>query len=236
MFLDDFHTLEDNCVSISAEQGSRFAKTISNDFNPIHDSGNKRFCVPGDLLFALSLSRYGISQSMSFRFSGMVAGDMRLNFPERASSDNVEITDARGKSYLHIERTGQISNNPQLIEALVRNYVLFSGHNFPHILVPLMKEKNVMINPLRPLIIYEGMSFELHAFDFELPTLELERSTLDVDGKRGDAKLYFKLTEAGRELGHGMKTLVLSGFREYEQPVVDQLCEDYLARQSAYTR
>ena len=65
MFLNPYHSANNTKIIISAEQGSSFAKDISNDFNPIHDPGSKRFCVPGDLLFALVLGRYGISEKMT---------------------------------------------------------------------------------------------------------------------------------------------------------------------------
>ena len=68
-------------LSINADQASEFAKTVSNDFNPIHDPGNRRFCVPGDLLFALAVERYGLAQSMEFHFSGLVSADTALIFP-----------------------------------------------------------------------------------------------------------------------------------------------------------
>ena len=55
MFLEKFSCELNNTIVVSAEQGSDFAKNISNDFNPIHDPLNKRFCVPGDLLFALAV-------------------------------------------------------------------------------------------------------------------------------------------------------------------------------------
>ena len=96
MFLDPFHSSNQNTISISAEQASSFAKSVSNDFNPIHDVDSKRFCVPGDLLFALVLQRYGLSQEMSFNFSGMVSSDTELLFPE-TPGDDFEILDGRGK-------------------------------------------------------------------------------------------------------------------------------------------
>lgn len=78
MFLQQFYSADGPALSVSAEQGSSFAKTISNDFNPIHDMDSKRFCVPGNLLFALVLERYGLSQQMRFDFSGMVSADTPL--------------------------------------------------------------------------------------------------------------------------------------------------------------
>ena len=162
MFLQQFYTGDDSAstVSISAEQGSGFAKTISNDFNPIHDMDSKRFCVPGDLLFALVLERYGLSQQMRFDFSGMVSADTPLVMPD-SPADQFEIADAREKIYLKVSRAGDPLQDQQVLESLIKNYVFFSGQNFPHILVPLMAEKNVMINPQRPLVIYESMSLEL---------------------------------------------------------------------------
>jgi hypothetical protein len=169
MFLDQFHSSNTTQVTISAEQGSSFAKTISNDFNPIHDPGSKRFCVPGDLLFALVLSRYGISEKMSFNFAGMVSADTELDFPE-APGDHFKIVDGREKSYLEVSRSGQVANNAVAIENLTKNYVYFSGQNFPHFLVPIMAENNIMINPQRPLVIYDSMSLQFDTLDLQAPT------------------------------------------------------------------
>ena len=153
MFLEQFCDQQESAVSISAEQGSRFAKTISNDFNPIHDADSKRFCVPGDLLFALTLARYGVSQTMAFRFMGMVGADTPLRFPT-APSDHFQIVDDREKCYLYVQREGPVVQHADAIERLIKAYVYFSGQNFPHLLVQLMAKKNVMINPQRPLVIY----------------------------------------------------------------------------------
>ena len=68
-FLDSFYTRSGaHQYTVSAEQGSTFAKNIAGDFNPIHDAESKRFCVPGDLLFALALQEYGLHQRMDFQF------------------------------------------------------------------------------------------------------------------------------------------------------------------------
>mgnify|MGYP003346528125 CR=1 FL=1 len=126
MFLEKFHSSSSNKITISAEQGSSFAKNISNDFNPIHDPDSKRFCVPGDLLFALVLGRYGISETMKFNFAGMVSADTELLFPE-SPGDHFQLTDAREKSYLEVSRSGQTSTDAAAIESLTKNYVFFSS-------------------------------------------------------------------------------------------------------------
>ena len=118
MFLDSFYNQNDSQLTISAEQGSRFAKAVSNDFNPIHDADSKRFCVPGDLLFALVLERYGLSQQMRFEFSGMVSADTPLVLPD-SPADQFEIADAREKTYLKVSRAGDPLQDQQVLESLI---------------------------------------------------------------------------------------------------------------------
>ena len=43
MYLDAFHVIQNNLIKITPEQGSRFAKEISDDFNPLHNPDSKRF-------------------------------------------------------------------------------------------------------------------------------------------------------------------------------------------------
>ena len=65
MFLERYHATQNGLVLISATQASRFAKEVAGDFNPIHNPDARRFCVPGDLLFALLLSHFGLSRQLS---------------------------------------------------------------------------------------------------------------------------------------------------------------------------
>ena len=234
MFLQQFYSLDQSTLSISAEQGSRFAKTISNDFNPIHDADSKRFCVPGDLLFALVLERYGLSQQMRFEFSGMVSADTPLVLPE-SPGDQFEIADAREKTYLKVSRSGGQLQDQQVLESLIKHYVFFSGQNFPHILVPLMAEKNVMINPQRPLVIYESMSLQFETLELQQPSVELAGTSLEVDGKRGNAEFKFNLVDGGKIVGTGVKTLILSGLREYQQEAIDLMVATYLDSQARHS-
>ena len=233
MFLDSFYNQNAADLTISAEQGSRFAKAVSNDFNPIHDADSKRFCVPGDLLFAISLQRYGLSQEMSFTFSGMVSADTGLLFPE-APGEEFEIIDGRNKCYLQVQRSTEAVFDQNMIEQLVRSYVLFSGQNFPYILVPLMAQHNVMINPARPLAIYQSMSLHLDRLDLSQPSVELADTQMVVDGKRGDVELQFRLMDGGKLVGCGVKKIILSGLREYQQAAVDGMIADYKAWQAKF--
>lgn len=233
MFLDPFYSEENGFIQISAEQASQFAKGISDDFNPIHDPGSRRFCVPGDLLFALVLSKYGLSQNMSFRFSGMVGALTPLAFPN-SDAPHLEIVNDKGKDFMDIERSGEVSHNSDMIQAMIKSYVVFSGHNFPDILVPLMAEHEVMINPARPLVIYEGMSFNLEHLNFSNPELELSKSSLQVSGKRGNVELQFNIIDAGRPVGTGLKKLVLSGLREYEEAAMQDMCDQYYSFKENY--
>ena len=234
MFLDNYFNNNDGSVTVSPQQASNFAKNVAGDINPIHDEDAKRFCVPGDLLFALVLNNYGLSQTMNFTFSGMVGSGVELVFPD-TDNNSLTISDSNGKDYLSIERNGETSTDPELIQNLSRHYVEFSGQTFPHILVPLMSEHNVMINPARPLVIYENMAINMNRLDIKNPTLELANSILDVNGKRGSVRLGFNLLSDGEIVGTGKKEMVLSGLREFDQASIDELVDNYATRKESYT-
>ena len=233
MFLAPYFSKQDQAISVSAQQASDFAKKIAQDFNPIHDVGAKRFCVPGDLLFALVLTQYGLSQNMGFNFAGMVGDGVELQFPAQVD-DNFSICDSREKTYLNVRREGDVSRCDAQTESFIRSYVSFSGHNFIHILVPMMKQHQVMINPARPLVIYESMSFHLTTLDFVNVSLSLVDQALVIDGKRGDVTLTFELHSGDTLVGTGVKTLVMSGLRPYDQTEADEMCANYEGRKTGY--
>jgi hypothetical protein len=231
-FLKPFYSrISELKFSISADQGSAFAKTVAGDFNPIHHAASKRFCVPGDLLFAIALNEYGLHQYMTFQFLDIVSADIILDYPKQPSAQSetqLQVVNDYGKPVLGVEYTGGVTHQPDQIEQFLKNYVSFSGQNFPHILVPLMREHQVMINPKRPLVIYQSMSFEFDHLNFNALDISLEKTTLEVNGRRGDAKLYFSLNSKGCSIGAGIKKLILSGLREYDQQVIQKMCDDYL--------
>ena len=233
MFLDKFYQQNAEIIKVSPEQASLFAKSIANDFNPIHDPEHKRFCVPGDLLFSLVLAKYGIQEEMAFSFEGMVGKDVALIFPEHFEQPFC-LCDDKDKQYLSIEHTGVALTDQNKIAQFIQAYVAFSGLNFTEILIPLMQEHQVMINPARPLVIYENMSFKLDHFDFMSVRLELEKAALIINGKRGDVMLNFKLLDGDRHIGTGSKALVLSGLREYEQESVKTMLDLYNARKNEF--
>jgi len=233
MFLENFHQIQDSKTLISPEQASNFAKQVADDFNPIHDPDAKRFCVPGDLLFSLVLSKYGLSQKMCFTFAGMVGKDIPLNFPQNPGQ-RITITDDNNKEYMHVDRKGDVTQNMQMIERFVKSYVAFSGQTFPHILVPLMAKHNVMINPARPLIMYESMSVDLDTVDIHTPELVLHDTTLQVNGKRGDAAVIFEVRCEKQVVGKGVKKLVLSGLREYDEEQITAVVESYSQNKQRY--
>jgi len=236
-FLDQYYAIVDQQqVRISAEQGSAFAKDVAGDFNPIHDPSAKRFCVPGDLLFAIALQRYGLNQKMAFEFLNLVSADTILNYPTDHSGSegaNIDVNCDRNKTALTMKYSGERCMDSAKIEPVLRSYVQFSGQNFPHIFVPLMQEKNVMINPQRPLVMYQSMSFELQTLDFEKLEIKLSESSLTSAGKRGNVTLGFSFLDNGKQIGSGTKRLVLSGLREYDQLAIERLCADYEASKCA---
>jgi hypothetical protein len=235
MNISNYYSENADGIQFSRQQASDFAKQVADDFNPIHDPDSKRFCVPGDLLFAVVLSRYGLSEKMHFNFSGLVSDGVPLLFPE-SDANKIAISDRQGKEYLNFERSGAVSNATSLISDLTQSYVAFSGHNFEHVLVPLMRDNDVMINPDRPLVIYESMSVDLERFDVTSPQLILEKSTLDVDGRRGKIRMQFRLTSDQGDFGHGEKSMILSGLRPADPAALQGMLDDYIGFKATYTR
>lgn len=229
MQLQQFYSSAGNGFSFTREHACTFAKQVADDFNPIHDVDATRFCVPGDLLFAVALSRLGLSQSMEIRFADMVVDGVTLRL-HHGDDGQVDIRDDEGKTYLVIKSAGETSLDQTIIARLTQEYVAFSGKTFPHVLVPLWQANNVMINTARPLVIYESMHLSLATLDFTAPTLELSGATLEVDGKRGYVRLAFDFKEGDKHLGCGEKRMVLSGLKAYDQQAIDGLVEYYNQR------
>ncbi len=233
MFLDKFCTTSNGKISFTRQQASSFAKQIADDFNPLHDEDAKRFCVPGDLLFSLTLAKSGLSQQMTFTFSGMVTDGIELTFHDQCQR-NKAIIDDKNKQYVSIVTDGDKTTDSQAINALTQAYVAFSGHTFPRLLVDLMAENEVMINPARPMVMYESMSIQLDTLCFSQVDLVLENTTMSIEGKRGSADLSFSLKAGGKTIGHGKKHMILSGLRPYEQEKIDQIISLYNDKKSNY--
>ncbi|WP_394152124.1 DUF3581 domain-containing protein [Vibrio maritimus] len=233
MFLAPYVSSNNEQFEFTRQQASHFAKKVAGDFNPIHDEDNKRFCVPGDLLFAVLLQKEGISQKMRFDFSGMVGDGVALNVVEKGEHESA-VVDASGKEYLQMTHTGEVSQNQEFIEHVVTNYVQFSGMNFPHIMVPLMQEQQMMINCQRPLVIYESMEVEFDRLDLSHPEVEFTGATFDVDGKRGVVTLNFAFKEDGAVVGKGIKRMVASGLKPYDNDSVDDLVARFNERKTQF--
>lgn len=233
MFIDEFYSEQNGTISFTRQQGSDFAKKVADDFNPLHDADAKRFCIPGDLLFAIILSKYGLSQNMHFTFAGMVLAGIELVLPEPGAQLRFEDTD--NKLYLRADRSGENSMNESLIQNLTRNYVEFSGHTFPHILVPLLAEQGVMINPQRPMVIYESMQIDLDTLDISEPTLQIDHNELELEGKRGSVQMAFNLVESGAIVGRGRKHMILGGLRDYDKSTMDKALQVFTQRKQAFS-
>jgi hypothetical protein len=234
MLIDQFYHQTGNKISFSQQQASDFAKQVADDFNPLHDTNSKRFCVPGDLLFSVLLAKYGVSKHMKFTFSGMVSEDVKLILPPDAPQ--FSLCSDSDREYMKIEHSGENSSDSVLIDKLTSTYVAFSGHTFPHILVPLLQQKDVMINPDRPMVMYQSMLIELDRLDCQEIILQLdqEKTQLQVNGKRGNLCLAFNLTSAGEIIGRGEKHMLVSGLKPFQQDVVETITNDYAQWKSSY--
>jgi hypothetical protein len=163
---------------------------------------------------------------MQFTFSGMVGDGVPLHFNE-VSDGNLQIVNAAGKEFLRAEFEGEPNTNADVVSDLVKSYVQFSGHNFPHVLEPLMAKHEVMINLERPLVIYESMSLDLERADVHDVRVEQTGAEMVVDGKRGNVRLLFRFMEGEREVGVGEKRMVLSGLRPYDPEGMRAIVERY---------
>ncbi len=226
MFIEQYCPIDSEKISFTRQQASDFAKQVADDFNPLHNIEAKRFCVPGDLLFSVIIAKAGLHKEMNFNFSGMVNDGITLSFPNKIT-DNFDVNDDKDKTYLSIDVSGEKTHCPSLINALTKAYVDFSGHTFPNILVKLMTEHNVMINPARPMIMYQCMKISLKRLDIKTLSLKLAKTSLSIEGKRGDAWLEFDLISEGEVVGHGKKHMLLSGLREYCQESVKTMISQY---------
>ena len=97
-----------------------------------------------------------------------------------------------------------------------------------------MEEQQMMINCQRPLVIYESMEVEFSRLDLTHPEVEFSGATFDVDGKRGVVTLNFTFKEDGEVVGKGLKRMVASGLKPYDQEAVDDLVERFHARKEAF--
>lgn len=250
--LADYQTRSGNKLRFGRDQGSRFAKSVAGDFNPLHDVEARRFCVPGDLLFVSLLSQYGVAAETSVEFDGMVDEKHEFEMPETID-EKFELSSADGKNFLTLRMSGARMPASPFVDALSMRYVQFSGKTFPDILVPLMQQNAVMLNPARPLVIYKNMSISLNeqCFDsaddnellnnesgangFDQLQLELdqEQTKLELQGKKGEAILNFTIQLKGVEIGTGRKNMILGGLKAYEQAAIDEVVQQYRDRKLA---
>ncbi|MEO9524621.1 DUF3581 domain-containing protein [Marinobacter alexandrii] len=226
MFLDRFHSIQQGRIHITALQASRFAKEIAGDFNPIHDPDARRFCVPGDLLFAVVVSHFGLSANMTFQFKSLLGDGVPLEFRE-PEEGRIELCDANGKVYLEVTHSGPSTRDETIIENFTRRYVAASGKNFPHTLQPLMESNGVMFNPDRPMVMYESMSLALDRLDATDPELELHDAQLAANGKRGNVTLEYRLLSEQNPVGQVAKRLVLGGLRPYCPDAMAGVLEEF---------
>jgi len=232
MFTEGYCTRSGENILFSKQQGSDFAKRIAGDFNPLHDVGNSRFCIPGDLLFALMLSQFGISREMAFDFQGMVSGGTPIHFIELDKT--IIAKNDKDKQVLCVARDGEITRNNIFVEGLIRAYVAFSGETFPHTIIELMKDEGMMINTRRPMVIYDQMSLSFSRFSESEPQVELQNCHFNVSGKRGMVTMNFDLLTDGQSIGSGQKQIIMSGLRPYEQSDIDYLVDTYNSGKAAF--
>ena len=233
MFLDDFYCQQDNSFQFSQQQASRFAKEIAKDFNKIHDVDDKRFCVPGDLLFAVTLAKHGLYKNMQIQFTGMVKNDVALEFITPADNE-LEIVNQKQQALLKMQTVGEANREEALIQKIIKDYVSFSGRNFPEILVPIMERENFMFSPTRGLIMYKSMEINMQRIDIDNVSLEYDCTEVEMNGKRATVFFKFKFFDGEELVGTGQKEMILSGVVPFEKAAVDNIVDMFKAAKKAY--
>jgi len=219
-------------LEFTREASSAFAKDIAGDFNPIHNPDARRFCVPGDLLFAVVLDLFKVRAKMDFEFEQMVDASVTLEVP--VQEQRLQMVDASDKCYLDVAFSGDAVESDAANQSLIEAYVKFSGQTFPFLLTDLMKKHGVMINAQRPLIFYRKMSIELQDTQCDDFDLAFTGSTLKLDGKKGEVELLFDIVSSHKVVGTGCKNMLLGGLREYQQEAIDNLVVEYNSIKSQY--
>lgn len=233
MFLNEFYCQQDNSFHFSQLQASRFAKEVARDFNKIHDIDDKRFCVPGDLLFAVTLKKHGLYPNMKLQFTGMVKNDIPLQFVSPAESE-IEITNHKEQTLLKLQTEGDANHDQALLQKIIKDYVKFSGRNFPEFLVPIMERENFMFSPTRGLIMYKSMEINMTRTDIKNIDLEYDCTQVEMNGKRATVIFKFNFFEGKELVGTGQKEMILSGLVPYEQAAVDKIVDMFYAARDAY--
>jgi hypothetical protein len=62
----------------------------------------------------------------------------------------------------------------------------------------------------------------------------MDHTEVAINGKRGEVQLAFNLVEAGEPVGRGRKRLILSGLREYDKQVMDEVVVSLNQRKQAF--
>ena len=232
MQLESYFQESDGGIEFSRQQSSDFAKAVAGDFNPLHDTDSKRFCVPGDLLFAVFLHRHGVTKSMHFDFQNMVDSGVRL--VEQGNATETVLCDDGGREFMTVNSTGNHSRDSALVSGLTRAYVKFSGQTFPYLLVDLMRQHEVMINPARPLVIYRNMQLSLDVLPAADVALTFSGADFLIEGKKATVNLNFEISADDTQIGTGRKQMVLAGLRAYEHSVMTSLVAEYQSIKSSY--
>lgn len=230
--LERFYHRDGNRLWVTAEQGSGFAKQVAGDHNPLHDADAPRFCVPGDLLFALIVERYGLAQRFALSFRGMLRAGTPLVLPARDDQPAFMITGEDAREYVAVTHESPLADDAGGRDALVRAYVACSGETFPDRLCPLLADAGVMFNPKRPFLVYDSMHLNLERAPGDGVAVTPQAPSLTLDGKRADVQFNYRIEDAHGAIGEAGKRMVVSGLRDYDAATMDRVISAYQARRA----
>ena len=228
MFVDQYYTCHEENFYFPKHKSSAFAKQIAKDFNPLHDVKNRRFCVPGDLIFSAILSKFGANKEMTFDFKRMINGIEALNVV--SSNESISVKNIQNEEMISIHRGGEITHDKVFINGFIRSYVEFSGKMFPEVILNAMKKSGVMPSLKRPLIIYVKMSFSLNVFSSNRPQVMLRETVFEKLGRKGVMSLYFDVWVNGEIIGFGEKKIFIGSVCPCDPSALQVYINSYNAR------
>jgi len=106
---------------------------------------------------------------------------------------------------------------------------------FPYLLVDLLRDNDVMINPSRPLVMYKSMAFSLDHYTAGEIALDYTGGQIAVEGKKGEVTLPFGIRSGTQQIGHGSKEMLLGGLRPFDEDVMNALVAEYNGIKKQYS-
>lgn len=206
---------------------SAYARNVAKDFNPIHSHLAKKYCVPGDLIFALITEMHGAHNYMRVDFLNRVGAECKLFFDTKRIA--LALLDVDKKLYAELATAGDKSVCPKRLKTVSNVVVSCTSGYFPYKLIDNLREENVMLSIRRSMVMLKSIEVELRNIHSASSLVaKYQSSGLELSGKRGEVKVYFQLfDDDGISVGFVTKTVLIIGIEKFNDKASKQYLDDY---------